>query len=313
MDKKHYDKIWGIDVSKEWLDIAIEGKVHRIDQTVKSVNGFIKRYWREGEATLAVLESTGGYERLAARCLSEAGLEVHIAHPNKVRDYAKAKGIAAKTDALDAKILEGYGHFIDPEEVHGLPSKAQWRLQDLHGRLAQLKESEHQERCRLALAKEVEVKRSHRGLLKVLKKQIEQLKGQLREEIRSCKALEEQYQLVQSMKGVGQVLAMTLIAELPELGEIDRKQIAALVGVAPITKESGKNRGKAITQHGRQAVRRVLYMAALTAVRFNPRFREFYERLVARGKLKKVALVAVMRKMIVVLNAMVRSNTAFRA
>ena len=308
-----YEIVWGIDISKEWLDISIDGKVSRIEQTEKSILAFIKKHKESDKNTLAVMESTGGYELLAVNCLTKTGFIVHVAHPNKVRDYAKARGHFAKTDKLDAKIIEGYGQFIDPETIYALPSDLERKLNAWSTRLAQLKESYHQECCRLGMVTDKEVKHSHQRLLKVLIKQIDQLEKQLLTLIKANESLNKKYELLRSMKGVGPVLAMTLIAELPELGKINKKEIAALVGVAPLTKESGKKTRKATTQYGRQAVRKVLYMAALVAAHHNAKLKAFYQRLLAKGKLKKVALVAVMRKMIVILNAMLQSNTAFNA
>lgn len=313
MENKTYEIVWGIDVSKEWLDISINENVQRIDQTEKSILKFIKTNKMTHEKILAVVESTGGYERLVVECFSKAGFLVHVAHPNKVRAYAKARGRLAKTDKLDARMIEGYGKFIDPTIIYDLPSELEQKLSELNSRMAQLKEAHHQECCRLGMAREATVKRSHKSLIKVLKQQIEVIKDQILVLIQSDKGLTEKYNLLQSMKGVGPTLAMTLLADLPELGRISKKEIAALVGVAPITKESGKHAGKAVTQFGRHNVRKVLYMSALVAARHNDYIKSFYQRLLARGKLKKVALVAVMRKMIVVLNAMMQTNSAFRA
>lgn len=311
MDTKKYEIVWGIDVSKEWLDISINGKVSRILQTEKAINEFIKKNKICEKSTLVVLENTGGYELLAVHCIAKAGMIVHVAHPNKVRAYAKARGCLAKTDRLDARLLEDYGKFIDPETIRDLPSELERKLSALSGRLAQLKESHHQECCRLGMAMEKEVKRSHQSMIKLLEKQIEQIESHLLSLIQSDERLNKKYQLLRSMKGVGPILAMTLLADLPELGKLSKKEVAALVGVAPMTKESGKGVGKAMTQYGRKSVRKVLYMAALVAAHHNERFKIFYERLLAKGKATKIAIVAVMRKMIVTLNAMVQSNTVF--
>jgi len=313
MAEKIYDVIWGIDVSKNWLDISISGKVQKVDQTQRDIEEFIKKNSVSDKKRLAVLESTGGYERLAASCLSSAGFVVHVAHPNRVREYAKARGQLAKTDKLDARILEGYGEFIDPLSIHDLPTAVERKFRELSGRLGQLKETRHQEYCRLGMAVEKSIKRSHKSVIGLMDKEITQLEGELNCLIESDEELKKKNDLLRSMKGVGPVLAMTLLAELPELGKIDKKAIAALVGVAPITKQSGKHAGKSMTQFGRAGVRKILYMAALVACRHNERLKEFYQHLVAKGKPKKVAVVAVMRKMLVILNAMVQHNTAFKA
>lgn len=305
--------VWGVDVSKEWLDISIQSKVERIKQTQESIHQFIAKHYVEKAPTFVVLESTGGYEQLAVSCFSDAGLIVHVAHPNRIRHYAKAKGYAAKSDKLDAKIIENYGYFMDPASIRSLPTPLEHQLSAFYTRLSQLKESHQQEVCRLGRVTERQVIHSHQRLLKALEKQIQQIESQLHSLIASDASLKERYELLQTMKGVGPMLAMTLICELPELGRANKKEIAALVGVAPITKESGKFKGKSFTQNGRQSVRKTLYMGALTAARYDEKMKAFYERLLAKGKLKKVALVAVMRKMIVILNAMVQTNTAFKA
>lgn len=308
-----YDIVWGIDVSKSWLDIAMGNKVSRVEQDHESIVQFIKQHQCADKKHLAVVESTGGYELLVVNSLSKAGFIVHVAHPTKVRHYAKAKGYLAKTDKIDAQILANYGQFIEPEEIFELPSEAERELHALNSRLMQLKESYHQECCRLGMATDKFIKKSHQKVLKFLKKEQSFIEERLLSLIINDKLLHEKYTLLRSMKGVGPVLAITLLAELPELGKTNKKAIAALVGVAPLTKESGKKRGKASTGCGRQSVRKVLYMAALVAAQHNPRLKAFYQQLLARGKVKKVALVALMRKMLVILNTMVQSKTTFNA
>lgn len=309
--QKDFKNYWGIDVSKNWLDIAIDQKVYRIDQTETKINEFIKK--QTTLSTLAVLESTGGYEYMAARLLSESGIRIHIAHPTKVKAFARAKGRLAKTDKIDAKLLQDYGHFIEADEIRDLPSKKAQELRSWGARLEQLKEMHHQESCRLGIASNEFVKKSIKMLLKAFAKSMIQAEKAIMGYIESDGILKEKYTLLRSMKGVGPVLAMTLIASLPELGEANKKEIAALVGVAPITNESGQKRGKAMTKYGRHGVRKILYMGALSACRYNAKFKCFYEKLIAAGKPKKVAIVAVMRKMIVVLNAMIASKSHFLA
>lgn len=305
-----FESYWGIDVSKDWLDIAIEGQVFHILQTEEAIFNFIQQQNTTTKNTLVVLESTGGYERLAVHCLSLSGMTVHVAHPNKVVAFAKAKGRLAKTDKIDAKILSAYGRFIEVHDIRELPTKEQQALQMLGARLVQLKEMHHQEKCRLGQASAI-VKRSHEMLIEILTQEKEAIEKEVMQIIEASSELKEKYDLLRSMKGVGPVLAMTLLIDLPELGKATKKEIAALVGVAPITKQSGQKSGKAMTRYGRRGVRKVLYMAALTACRYNPQLKIFYDRLVAAGKLKKVALVAVMRKMLVILNAMLHARTCF--
>jgi len=310
---EQFELFWGIDVSKGWLDISIDKKVTRIEQSQKAIKKFIKQHEDVSKSCLAIVESTGGYERLVVNCLDKAGMTVHIAHPNKVRSFAKARGRLAKTDKLDAMILEGYGRFIDPGIIRNLPSKKERELSELSARLTQLKGLKQQEKCRLGTTEVGAVKRSLGSTIKVLERQIEQFEGYIKELIATEVELQNKYGLVQTMEGIGPVVAMTLLADLPELGKASKKEIAALVGVAPMNKESGQYSGQARIQQGRFNVRKVLYMAALVASRHNRRMKAFYEGLLARGKKKKVALVAVMRKMIVMLNAMVQNNEPYRA
>lgn len=303
----------GIDVSKNWLDISINQEVTRINQEKSKITSFIKNKLNDPAGSLCVLESTGGYEKLAANCFSDAGVQVHIAHPNRVRHFAIAKGCLAKTDKLDAKMIESYGQFIEQDEIRALPNQLQQELNDLNSRLAQLKDTHHQESCRLHLVTCKFIKKSHGDILKILAKEIVKVETRIKKIISENAELKQKFKLLKTMKGVGDVLALTLITALPELGKVSKKEIAALVGVAPITKQSGQKKGKAMTQKGRNAVRRVLYMGALVAAHHNPIFKPFYNSLIERGKPKKVALVAVMRKMIVVLNAMITKNMAFNA
>lgn len=309
----HFDCYWGIDVSKNWLDIAINEQVFRIAQTKQSIYDFIKDNKKSFSKILAVLESTGGYENLATHCLSTSGLTVHVAHPNKVCAYAKACGRLAKTDKIDAKLLAAYGKFINADEIRDLPSKKQKKLQALGARLEQIKIMHHQESCRLGIAFSKVIKASHQQMLEFLKKEINKLEQKILELIKQDNELYEKYKLLLTMKGVGQTLAIMLLVDLPELGQANKKEIAALVGVAPITQQSGQKTGRAMIRYGRFGLRKVLYMGALSACRYDPKLKVFYERLVFAGKPKKVALVAVMRKMIVILNAMLCSKTCFQA
>lgn len=308
-----FEGYWGIDVSKAWLDIAVENKVIRIDQTTESIKKFIKEQSPGSKKILAILESTGGYEQRAATCLNENGITVHIAHPNKVKAYARAKGRLAKTDKIDAMLLKEYGSFINVEDIRDLPSKKQHQLELLGARLAQLKNFHHQESCRDGIASEKVVKESIKAILELLKKEIKEIQKNILTLIKADTELKNTYDLLCSMKGVGPTLAMILITDLPELGRANKKEIAALVGVAPITNQSGIKTGKAMTRYGRSSIRKVLYMGALTACRHNAKLKVFYEKLRASGKPAKVAIVAVMRKMIVILNSMIASKTAFTA
>jgi transposase len=306
-----FENYWGVDISKNWLDIAINNRVIRVDQTRKAIEDFLAQRSDNEQDTLVTLESTGGYEQLAAECFSERGYTVNVAHPTKVKSFARAKGRLAKTDAIDAKLLAEYGRFIDLSEIRKLPSKIERKLRSCSSRLEELKEMHHQESCRLGIVSELITRKSIESILKILKEEIVSIEKQALEIINGSIELKEKYSLLRTMKGVGPVLALTLICSLPELGTASKKEIAALVGVAPITNQSGQKAGKAMTKFGRHHVRKVLYMGALVACRYEEKFKRFYKKLIDAGKPKKVAIVAVMRKMLVVLNAMIMTKKEF--
>jgi transposase len=309
---KQFSLFCGVDVSKEWIDVAIGGTVTRLKQNLEEIKSFIKKQFNAPPDSLVVLESTGGYEQLAAECFDEAGIIVHIAHPNKVRDFAKAKGRLAKTDRLDALTLCEYAQFIEPSSIRPLRCKLTIKLNALNSRLIQLKELHQQEVCRMGTANVQEVKETHKIMLDLIKEQLSSIEKQMRVLIKSEKDLQEKYERLQTVIGVGPTVALALIAGLPELGNATKKEIAALVGVAPITKDSGKLRGRAITQNGRAAIRKVLYMGAVVASRHDKKMKEFYTRLINKGKAKKIALVAVMRKMLITMNAMLAQSQNYR-
>jgi transposase len=297
----------GIDVSKEWLDIAVGQENFRINQNKKAIDEAIKKI-KLHQILLCVVESTGGYERLVVDRLRKAKLNVHVAHPFRVRMFAKAKGLLAKTDKLDAYVLSEYGEFIGAEAITEPLSTEQQKLRDLQFRSSQVKQMLHAESCRLGNCVVKEVKENIKKVYTYLKKELETLEEEIQKIIEQDELLRHHQTLLISMKGIGKKTSQTLMIHLPELGQLTRKKIASLVGVAPRTNQSGKKQGHARIQQGRSCVRHVLYMAALVASRFNPVFKVFYERLIEKGKPAKVALVAVMRKMLVTLNAMVRDN-----
>lgn len=312
MTSNAYENYCGIDVSKEWLDFAVQNDVFRVKQDSLQIKRFIRKHLKNKGTILCVLESTGGYEHLVSQNLIGSGFTVHVAHPNTVVAFAKAKGRLAKTDRIDAKILQEYGKFIQQDELRAPLSAEQLELQELGARLAQLKANRHQETCRIGTTKSLQVKKSLEAMIKLIDKQIANLEEAIMGIIECNEKLKMRFNTLQSMKGVGKTLAMVIITDLPEIGSLNKKQIAALVGVAPITKQSGKWNGVASTKYGRETVRKVLYMAALVASKHNEKMRQFYGRLVANGKLKKVALVAVMRKMIVILNAMICNEACYQ-
>jgi transposase len=301
----------GIDVSKGWIDIAIGNKYFQILQQQDIIENFITEHISRIKPSLCVIESTGGYERLIVKCLQEAKLKVHIAHPNRVRAFAQAKGLLAKTDKLDAFVLSAYGNFIGEPAAAPALTETELKLQDLQARYKQIKEMLHGESCRLGNCIHPDVKRNIERVHAFLKSELAMLEAELQKMIDQDESMLERQKIMCTMKGVGLKTSQTILINLPEIGKISRKQVAALVGVAPMTQQSGKKVGVARTQKGRGHVRQVLYMAALVASQHNPVYKEFYNRLTNKGKPPKVALVAIMRKMLVTLNAMVRSNKAW--
>jgi transposase len=270
----------------------------------------IKSRLGELRPELVVLEATGGLEIPLASVLACAQQPVAVVNPRQVRDFARATGRLAKTDLLDAQVLAHFAEAVRPEP-RPVPDERLQALGALLGRRRQLVEMLTMEKNRLHSARK-EVRERINEHIAWLKKELESLDQDLNRSIRKLPLWREQDDLLQSVPGVGRVTSLTLLAELPELGKLNRKQIAALVGVAPLNRDSGTLRGKRTIWGGRAQVRSALYMAALVATRFNPIIAAFYQRLCDAGKEKKVALVACMRKLLTILNAIVKHRTPWR-
>ena len=261
--------------------------------------------------TLIMLEATGGYEAPVAAALASAGLPVAVVNPRQVRDFARALGRLAKTDRIDAQVLALFGARLQPAP-RPLPDAATQELEAVLLRRRQLLEMLHAERQRLPRAHGREVRRNLRAHIRWLERSLVDTDATLATLIQASPLWRVQDQLLQSVPGVGPALARSLLALLPELGHLDRRQIAALVGVAPLAQDSGMQRGRRHCWGGRPALRTVLYMGALVAARWNPVLRPFYQRLRAKGKPAKVALIAVARKLLTILNAMMRDQRAWQ-
>jgi transposase len=297
----------GIDVAKATLDVAVSPTAERwtAAHTEREVTGLVSRLVALHPA-LVVLEATGGLEQPLVGALAAAGLPVVVVNPRQVRDFAKATGLLAKTDALDATVLARFAAAVRPTP-RPLPDAATQTLAALVTRRRQLVEMLTAERNRLAQAPRA-LRAEIQAHITWLKRRLARLDTDLGQAIRTSPAWRVQDDLLQSVPGVGPVLATTLLASLPELGRLNRKAIAALVGVAPLNRDSGTFRGRRMVWGGRAAVRAVLYMGTLVAVRHNPVLRAFYQRLRAAGKLPKVALTACMRKLLTILNAMLKHH-----
>jgi len=300
----------GIDVSKAQLDLAVrpEGRCSASNDEA-GVAQIIERL-REVSPTLVVVEATGGLEIPLVGALATAGVPVVVVNPRQVRNFAKATGQLAKTDALDAQVLAHFAEAMRPEP-RPLPDEQTQRLAALLTRRRQLVEMLTAEKNRLASARKP-IRTSLRAHIAWLERALQQTDADLAEAIQQSPVWREKDELLRSVPGVGPVLTTTLLANLPELGTLTGKQIAALVGVAPLNRDSGTLRGRRTVWGGRAQVRAVLYMGAIVAARFNPVMRTFYQRLCAAGKAKKVALTACMRKLLLILNAMLKHRTPWR-
>lgn len=310
-DNQNSSVFIGIDVSKAYLDLHVRptGAAWQVPNTDEGIARLVGQL-QALQPDLIVLEATGGYELAVSAGLAATGLAVAVINPRQARDFGKSLGRLAKTDKIDAAILAHFGEAIRPEPRR-LPDEQTQKLQATLVRRRQLLEMLVAEKNRLGVT-HPSLHESLQEHIRWLEQQLEELDGQLSEQLRNSPIWRAQEQLLRSVKGVGAVTATTLLAELPELGQLNRKQIAALVGVAPFNCDSGKQRGKRAIWGGRACVRSALYMAALSASQHNPVIREFYQRLLRAGKLPKVALVACMRKLITILNAMLRSGTTWQ-
>lgn len=297
----------GIDMSKERLDVAVRpsGQQWSEDNRAEGIERLVGQL-QEVQPALIGLEATGGMEMAAGGALAAVGLNVAIVNARQVRDFAKSFGQLAKTDKIDAAIIARFGEVLQPQ-VRPLPSQAAQRMQAVLVRRRQLLEMRVAETNRLYLT-HADMRPRLQEHITWLDQELEQMDQELREMIQTSPLWREQDALLQSVPGVGPVTASTLIAELPELGQLDRKKIAALVGVAPFNRDSGKLRGKRAIWGGRASVRSTLYMATLSAKRYNAVIKAHYDHLLQTGKPKKVALVACMRKLLTILNSMARSG-----
>jgi transposase len=301
----------GIDVAKDHLDLAVhEGAVWRSGTDEESIAPLV-RHLASLRPTMVVLEATGGYERPVTAALAEAGIPVAVVNPRQVRDFARATGILAKTDVLDAKVLAHFAATVQPEPRTLADGEAE-ALRDILARRRQVVGMLTAETNRLKQATQVVRSRitAHIAFLEV---ELAESNRDLDALLHASPLWREREDLLRSVPGIGPVASATLVACLPELGQLSRQQIAALVGLAPLNRDSGRYRGHRIVWGGRAEVRCALYMATLVATRHNPVIEATYRRLLEAGKPKKVALVACMRKLLVILNAMVRHHTPWQA
>jgi len=301
----------GIDVSKDRLDVAVRpsGENFAVPRTGAGLDDLVARL-KVLKPNLIVLEATGGLESVVAAALAGAGLPVAVANPGQIRAFARAIGQRAKTDPIDAAVI---AHFGEATGVvpRPLPDHATQQLADLIARRRQIIEMIGAERQRESRANP-RIKKSIGRLVKALERELSSVNTNIDDAVRGSPAWREKEDLLSSVPSVGPAISRTLIAELPELGSLNRKQIAALVGLAPFARQSGQWRGKSFIGGGRASVRKALFMGAMVAAQYNPVLKAVYERLVAVGKPKKVALIAVARKLLTILNAIVRDSTPWK-
>jgi transposase len=302
----------GIDVAKESLDAHLlpQAEAVTVENTHDGLRALLAALKKHPHC-LVVLEATGGLEIPLAAELNQAGLDVVVVNPRQVRDFARALGILAKTDRIDAAVLARFAERVRPE-VRPMPDAQQEQLKELMARRRQLVQMTLTEQNRLARARATRVRRDVEAHLAWLEPQRRRLDKDLDDAVRQSPIWREKEDLLRDVPGVGPVLARTLTASLPELGRLNRRELAALVGVAPMNRDSGRMRGRRTIWGGRAALRAVLYMGALAATRCNPVIRRFYQRLLKNGKPKKVALTACMRKLLTILNAIIRTGVPWQ-
>jgi transposase len=308
----HEDGFCGIDISKDQLDAHVLPKgVHTtVKNDAQGIASLIALLQQEN-LTVIVMEATGGYEVTVAAELGAAGLPVAIVNPGQVRDFARGIGKLAKTDAIDAYVLARFAETVRPEPKP-LPTEDEKQIKEFVTRRRQLVDLRASEKNRLHRARSMRVRHSIKTVIAALDQEIQDIDKEIDDLIRKSPVWRENEELLETFTGVGSVTARTLLAKLPELGETDRQKIGCLVGLAPLNKDSGKKRGKRMIAGGRADVRTALYMAAVTAIKWNPVIKPFYQRLIAAGKPFKVAIVACMRKILVILNSMIKKRQPFQ-
>ncbi len=302
----------GIDVAKDRLDVCVRpsGESFVVARTGAGIEELAERLRKLAPRIVAV-EATGGFETVVAAGLAAAALPIVVVNPAQVRAFAQALGRRAKTDPIDAAVI---AHFVEATKAvpRPLPDETTRLLADLIARRRQIVEMMGAEAQRERRLTNTRLKKSIVRLRKALEKELAELDGEIDDHVRGSPVWAEKEDLLASVPGVGPIIARTLIAELPELGSLDRRKVAALVGLAPWTRQSGQWRGKSFISGGRKSVRNALFMAAMVAARHNPILKRFRDKLVAAGKPKLVAIIAVARKLLIILNAILRDKTPWQ-
>lgn len=313
MEQQTKETFFGIDVSKTHLDLAQHGKkeVLRFNNDAAGIAAVAEQLLAETAVTLIVVEASGGFEQAMVTELAAASLPIVVVNPTRVRNFARAKGQLAKTDFIDARVIADFAQALRPE-VRPLGSDEQQLIKALVTRRRQLIDMQTAEKNRRTSINPELLPRLEKHLV-WLQTELAEIEQELNDWIDKNARWRDTRNRLESVPGVGSVTSFTLLAELPELGTLSRQKIAALVGLAPFNRDSGRFRGRRHIFGGRADVRSVLYMAALSGIRYNPVLKAFYERLMAKGKLFKVAITACMRKLLTILNAIIRDGATWQA
>lgn len=301
----------GIDVSKTKLDVAssLTSSVKSLDYNDEGLNLILQKI-KILDCKLVCVEATGGYERTLVKFLNQHNIDVAVVNPRQVRDFAKARNQLAKTDKIDARIIADFAHMMQPR-ISRPTTPQQDQLRDFAARKRQVTQSITQEKNRLAMTADKEIAKLIAKTIKNHQKQLELIDKRLQELIQQDEQTQQQARLLLTVPGIGETTIAMLLADLPELGCLNRKEIAKLIGLAPVNRDSGTLRGKRMTGGGRKTLRTALFMPTLVAVRHNPKLRKFYAHLLELGKPKMVAVVACMRKLLTILNVMMRDEIAW--
>jgi transposase len=299
----------GVDVSKHQLDVDWLNKPVCFDNNQHGISKLIKKLKELNEAlVLVICEASGGYEQKMVKACHQANLPIHVAHANKIRNFAKSKGLKAKTDKLDSRVLSEYAKALQPKPDTLMLGKNALKIRELLKRREQLQKDRKREKCRLDKNDDKNILDSINEHIDWLDDSIKKIDSQLAE-LQKENDISDDYTLLTSIPGIGELSAYQIISFLPEIGKVSNKAIASLTGVAPFNHDSGNYQGKRYIQGGRKNLRHSLYMAALTSTRYNPELKIFYQRLIEAGKSAKVAIIAVMRKLLSVVNSVMKRRT----
>jgi transposase len=311
--ERNIEKYIGIDVSKEKLDIyeSVGEKKYRVSNDKVGIKELKRKIGKKEGVRLIVIDLTGGYEKEVVERLYEEGYKIHRAQGLKVKMFARSYGERSKTDEIDAKILAIYGEKME-ERLRKYSVEEKNEISGLEKRLEDIKGMIQKEKNRLENAREEEIEESIGRIISGLEEEREKIEGKIKEKIKSNEELEEKGKVIESQVGVGEKTKIVILAQLPELGKCNRREITALAGLAPYARDSGKIRGYRRTQRGRVSVKRALFMSAMVAIKHDRKMKEFYEKLISRAKKPLVAIVAVMRKIIVILNSKCKAYYAMK-